>query len=345
MPTGQPSSSRWSRFLILGGGVGLLMIISLGVGDVYVSPGDVLSALFGGGNIDITTRNIVTELRLPRILLSVIVGAGLGTAGAGYQGMFRNPLADPFVIGASSGAAFGAAVAIMMQWGDTPFGWGAVPVSAMAGAMLAVGIVYGIASAGGKIPTVSLLLAGIAVSSIFSSMVALIMFMNEEKLARITGWLMGSFAGANWDILWPTAAVITCCASLLWFFSRGLDVLTFGEESAASLGFQMSQIKFIVILLATLATATAVAAGGIIGFIGLLAPHGARMLFGARHARVIPASALIGGALLLLADDVSRSAMDSRELPVGVICALLGSPFFLYLLKTRQYSIDAEAGG
>ncbi|MCA9039501.1 MAG: iron ABC transporter permease [Planctomycetaceae bacterium] len=345
MPSGQSSFPRWGQFLLLFCGVGLLALISLGVGDVYISPAEVLAALTGGEQVDDSTKTIIINLRMPRILLALIVGAGLGTAGAGYQGMFRNPLADPFVIGASSGAAFGAAIAIVLMWGETPFGWGAVPVSAMAGALLAVGLVYGIASVGGRVPTVSLLLAGIAVSSIFSSMVALMMYLNEEQLARITGWLMGSFARANWDIFWPAAAIIVCCMLTLWYFSRGLDVLTFGEESAAALGFQMNQIRFIVIMLATLMTATSVAAGGIIGFIGLLAPHGARMLFGARHARVIPGSAFIGGALLLLADDVSRSIMDSRELPVGVICALMGSPFFLYLLKTRQYSLDAEAGG
>lgn len=344
MPAGK-SFPIWGTSLLLCAGIVALVIVSLGVGSVYISPAEIFAALTGHTEVERTTSMIVNELRLPRILLALFVGAGLGTAGAGYQGMFRNPLADPFVIGASSGAAFGASIAIIMQWGETPFGWGAVPVAAVCGALLAVGIVYGIASVGGRTPTVSLLLAGIAVSSIFSSIVALIMFLNNEELTRIVSWLMGNLAGANWDIFWPAAAIITFCTALLWYFSRGLDVLTFGEESAAALGFRMGQIRLIVILLATLATATSVAAAGIIGFIGLMAPHGARMLFGARHSRVIPGSALIGGALLLIADDIARSALESRVLPVGVICALLGSPFFLYLLKTRQYSLDAEAGG
>ncbi|MEZ6048110.1 MAG: iron ABC transporter permease [Planctomycetaceae bacterium] len=345
MPTSKSSTISTGKLVALAIGIGLLLVVSLIMGDVYIPVGEVFSIITGNGEVDSTSEMIVLKLRLPRIILALVIGAGLGAAGAGYQGMFRNPLADPFVIGASSGAALGAAIAIILNWGETVYGWGAIPISAMGGALLAVGIVYGIASVGGRVPTVSLLLAGIAVSSIFSSIVALIMFLNNEKLVTITSWLMGSLTGSNWDIVWPSAFIISCCTLLLWFFSRGLDVLTFGEESAAALGFQMNRIRLIVILLATLMTATAVAAGGIIGFIGLLAPHGARMLFGALHARVIPASALIGGGLLLLADDVSRSVVESGELPVGVICALLGSPFFLYLLKTRQYSLDAEAGG
>lgn len=336
-----PTSRRNWLFVIVGVILFLLVVLSIGIGPVYLSPGKVLNVLLGNVPQESSDYAIIWNLRLPRIFLAMVVGAGLGTAGAGYQGMFRNPLADPFVIGASSGAAVGAAIAIVFFWGQTGFSW-TIPACALIGSMVSVSVVYGIASVGGRIPTVSLLLAGIAVGSILSSIVSLMMFINEEKLATITGWLMGSFSTRGWEHLWPTLGLVGFGIAGLWLMSRGLDALTFGEESARTLGFKMGQIRVMVIFLATLTTAAAVSAGGIIGFIGLIAPHVARMLFGARHARVIPASALMGAILLLLADDVSRSLVENRELPVGVISALMGAPFFLYLLKTRQHSLDGD---
>ena len=282
-----------------------------------------------------------SSVRLPRILLACFVGAGLGTAGAGYQGLFRNPLADPFVIGASSGAALGATLAITSGWQGTFLGLSCIPAASLVGALVAVSIVYSIASVGRQIPMISLLLAGVALSSLLSAIVSLLMFLHEEKLMTIFGWLMGSLSGRGWATLASTAPLILIGGCALWMHSRALDALTFGEESASSLGLGIGRLRAAIVVSASLMTAASVAGGGIIGFVGLIAPHAARSLVGARHALVIPMSGLLGALLLLLADDVARTIVAPSELPVGVVTALMGGPFFLYMLKTRQ----SEMGG
>jgi iron complex transport system permease protein len=255
--------------------------------------------------------------------------------------LFRNPLADPFVIGASGGAALGATIAIVAGWQEQLLGLAAVSVSALAGSLLAVTIVCGIASTSARISTSSLLLAGVAVSSMFGALVSLLMFLQDEKLLTIFSWLMGSLSGRSWPAFAVAAPAITAGMTGLWLLSRGLDALTFGEEVAASLGLSPGRLAALVVLCSTAVTAAGVAAGGIIGFVGLIAPHAARFLVGAEHARLIPASALLGAFLLLIADDVARVIAAPAELPVGVITALLGSPFFLVLLRNRQ----REPGG
>jgi iron complex transport system permease protein len=202
---------------------------------------------------------------------------------------------------------------------------------------------YGLASFGREVPTVSLLLAGVAVSSFVSAIVSLLMFMNREELITIVSWLMGSLSGRGWPALYATVPLILVGSLLLWLLSRSLDALTFGEESAASLGQHLGRLRILVVVAATLTTAAAVATSGIIGFVGLLAPHIARLFVGARHAYVIPASALVGATLLLVADNVARTVAAPAELPVGVITAIVGSPFFLYLLRRRQRGLAAEA--
>ena len=312
------------------------MLLSLWVGPTSIPTGRVFGILLSWDwdNAD-TDALIVWQLRLPRVLLATFVGAGLAAAGAGYQGLFRNPLADPFVIGASGGAALGAAVAIVAGWEGNLLGLGAVPMAALAGSLLAVAIVYTVATVGRDTPTISLLLAGVAVSSLMGAGVSLLMFLSDKTL-MIIGWLMGSFSLKGWDDLKTTAPLIFLGAAALWLLSRPLDSLTFGEESAASLGLRMKRLRAAVVISASLVTAASVAAGGVIGFVGLIAPHIARLLVGARHALVIPASGLLGALLLLVADDLARTVIESGELPVGVITALIGGPFFLYLLKTRS---------
>lgn len=311
--------------------------VCVGVGAVALPPGRVLEVLLNrdGSGLDPTEVAIVWELRLPRVLLAVVVGMGLGAAGAGYQGLFRNPLADPFVIGASSGAALGATIAIIAGWGGGAWGLSPIAVTAFAGALLAVLFVYGIAAVGRPAPLLSLLLAGLAVSSFLGAVVSLLMFLHDEKLVNIVGWLLGSLAGRGWPAVSTTASLVLIAVLGLAGCSRALDALTFGEEAARSLGLSLTRLRLSVVVAASLATAAAVSAGGLIGFIGLIAPHGARLLLGARHAAVIPASACLGALVLLGADALARTAAAPGELPVGVMTALLGSPFFLYLLKTR----------
>jgi iron complex transport system permease protein len=319
--------------LLLSGLIGLLLlslILSLGVGAVRLPPGQVLAALWGraGGvaTVEPQTLTIVWDLRLARALLAVVIGAALATAGAAYQSVFRNPLADPFIIGASGGAALGATMAIVT-------GLSTVLPAAFAGAVAAVALVYVLAQAGGRPGVVTLLLAGAALSTLLSSGVSLVMFLSDRNLHEIFAWLMGGLSGRSWPQLATAAPVIAAGIAALWVLARPLDALTGGEESAQSLGLNLAWARLAIVMAATLVTATAVAVAGIIGFVGLIVPHIARRMGGGSHVRLIPLSALLGGLLMLLADSLARTVMAPVELPVGILMALIGAPFFLWLLK------------
>jgi iron complex transport system permease protein len=319
----------------------VLTVVSLGTGAVSIAPGRIIEILWSERSVDQPPSDftIIWELRFPRLLLGCLVGAGLGVAGAGYQGLFRNPLADPFVIGASGGAALGATVAIITGLNLAAPGLGTVPLAALVGALVAVAIVYSVASIGSEVPLVTLLLAGVSVSSFFGAVVSLLMYLHDEKLVTIFGWLLGSLSGRGWPVLRATAPWIFAGIGGLWLLARSLDALTFGEEAAAALGLRLGRLRGLIVLAASVATAAAVAAGGIIGFVGLISPHIARLMVGARHAFVIPASGLVGAILLVAADDLARTVTRQTELPVGVVTALLGTPFFLVLLRTRERNL------
>lgn len=344
MKRSHAESKRPIFFMLLTMGVLIVAaFVSLTVGPVTI-PFDRLWSILSQGPpavpIDTETA-IIWKLRIPRILLSVVVGAALGAAGAGYQGLFRNPLADPFVIGASSGAALGGALAMVAGLQIGVWGFGGTSIAAMTGSLLAVAVVYAIASVNRDLPLMSLLLAGVAVSQLLGAVVALVMFLNNEQLGRIFSWLMGSMTRGNWSVLKMTTPLVLISTVALWLHSRSLDALTFGEETAAGLGLQLTRFRATVVIAATLATSAAVSACGIVGFVGLVAPHVARLLVGARHAYVIPASALLGGLLLMIADDLARIVLAPTELPVGVVTALLGGPFFIYLLVSRRGKLVA----
>jgi iron complex transport system permease protein len=312
-------------------------LFSLSVGAVSIPVQRVVQILgeTTAPEMPATDETIVWDLRLPRILLASLIGGGLGAAGAGYQGLFRNPLVDPFIIGASSGAALGATLAIVVGLRESVLGMGAVSAAAFLGALLAVAVVYGIASIGGHVSIPSLLLAGVALSNFTLALVSLLMLWSDEKVITIFGWLMGSLSGRGWPVLGTTTPMVLAGSLVLWLQSRALDSLAFGEETAVSLGLRLERLRVVVVVAASLTTAAGVAAGGIIGFVGLVAPHVARLLVGARHALLIPASALLGAILLVLADDLARTIAAPNELPVGVMTALLGSPFFLALLNAQ----------
>jgi len=324
-------------------GLGLVLVLaagaSLALGATRLSPGAVVGALAGDGP-DPVARVIVVELRLPRTLLAVAIGAGLGAAGAAYQALFRNPLADPFVVGASSGAAAGAALVIVAGWGGGAAGFGPASAGAFAGALAAVGLVYA-AAAVGRMPPVALLLAGAVVSTMLGAFVWLLMALADENLHRIVGWLMGGLAGRGWDTAAVAAPAVLAGAALLCLLGRPLDAVCCGDETARALGLRVGGVTALVLAAAGLVVATAVAAGGVIGFVGLAAPHLARPLVGAAHARLLPASGLVGAVLLLAADAVARTAAPPLELPLGVVTALLGGPVFLVLLRRQA----VRAGG
>ncbi len=314
--------------------VGLLILlvitafVSLGLGVVPV--GDVFDAVWRPTNDPI--RTIVYEVRLPRILLAMLIGVALGTSGAAYQALFRNPLADPFIVGASSGAATGATLVIVMGWTGSVAGIGATSIGAFAGTLLAVWLVYAVASVG-RMPSVTMLLAGAAISTMLSGLVWLMMALANEQFQKIIYWLMGGLNGKGMPEVARTWPLLLGGAGVLCLLGRPLDAVCCGEDVARSLGLRVGAIFALVLAAASLVVATSVAVGGIVGFIGLAAPHLTRPLVGAAHVRLIPASGLVGAILLLIADGIARSIVPPLELPLSAITALIGGPIFLIVLR------------
>jgi iron complex transport system permease protein len=310
------------------------IFLSLGIGAVNISPAQVWGALNSPG--DSAVHTIVWNLRLPRILLAILVGAALAGAGAAFQGLFRNPLADPFVIGASGGAALGATLAITLGWSASWLGFAPIPLAAFAGAVVAVVLAYSISEVSGQTNILALLLAGTALSSAFGAGVSLLMVLNGNDFHNIFFWLMGGLSGRSWNELWTALPYIIIGLVGLGLLSRSLDVLAFGEETAQGLGLPVRPTRLLIVLFATLVTAAAVASSGIIAFIGLIAPHIARILWGPAHGLLLATSILLGALLLVIADTAARTVLAPIELPVGILTALLGAPFFLYLLRMRR---------
>ena len=332
----------------LGAGALLALLGSLGLGSVALTPGQVLGALgaklFGTSvataaalGVDEVTIIIVWQLRLARTLLAGVAGAALGASGAVLQGLFRNPLADPYSLGVSSGASLGAVLVIAL---GSKIGFsfpGAIEMAAFAGALASAAVVYGVAAVNRRAaPTAALLLAGTAVGSFLAAIVSLIVALNDKDLHTIFFWLLGGFGGKGWPDLataFPPAFIAIAAALLL---AKPLDILGAGEEAAGILGLNVSLLRALAVAAASLGAAAAVAAGGVIGFVGLLGPHFARLLVGSLHRKLIPASAVTGAILLMLADALSRSVAAPLELPVGIVTALLGAPIFLRLLATSR---------
>lgn len=307
---------------------------SLAVGAVNLSLPDILGAfgtLVSGGERG-PAATIVIDLRLARGILAVCVGAALGVSGTAFQGFFRNPLADPYVIGASSGAAFGAALAIAAGVGDIGPVSG-ISAAAFAGALAAVSLAFAVSRLGGRTPSAaSLLLAGTALSALFSAALSLVIVVKDKELHRVYYWLLGGFAGTSWQELFSALPVMASGCLLVLLSSRPLDLLAFGEDAAAGMGLDVRRARILIAAGASLAAAAAVAAAGIIGFVGLVAPHATRILIGPSHRKLIPASALAGALLVSLSDTAARSAAAPLELPIGVVTSLIGAPFFLYLI-------------
>lgn len=312
-------------------------------GSVHIPLVQTVRTLFSGQaaenllQADRAAYTIIWSLRFPRVLLAALTGASLGIAGAAFQGMFRNSLADPYIIGSSSGAALGAALAIIFGISMGFLGLQSVPAFAFVGSILAVALVYTIsgAASSGR-PAITLLLAGTALSSMLSAVVSFLVVINDDKLHSIYFWLLGSFSGRTWDDIQGVLPFMLIGAGVLFFSANAIDVMAFGEESAQSLGLNVGRFRFIITGAASLCVASSVAAGGTIGFIGLIAPHIARLIFGAEHRRVIPGAALIGAFLLIFADLAARTVASPLEVPVGIFTAFLGAPFFLYLLRVRS---------
>ena len=344
---GAAGSVRWQRMFLpalIVIAVPLVLVGSLCLGSVALSPAQVLAALASklfpgakGPEVDAVTLVIVWQLRLARTLLAGLAGAALGASGAVLQGLFRNPLADPYTLGVSSGASLGAVAAIALGAKIGLAFPGATEAAAFVGALGSAVIVFMIARINRRTaPAAALLLAGTAVGSFLSALVSLIVSLNDKDLHSVFFWMLGGFGGKSWNDFLVTLlpALIAVGASL--FLARPLDILGAGEEAAGTLGLNVKLLRGIAVAAASLGAAAAVAAGGVIGFVGLLGPHIARLAAGSLHRRLIPFSALFGALLLMAADAVARSVAAPLELPVGIVTALLGAPLFLRLLATSR---------
>lgn len=341
-----PSLTRAA--VVLGAGVALLalvLVVAVGFGSVSLTP-DLTIRILGHRLLGMGTvtwapsaEQIIFDLRLPRALTAMLVGGALAAAGTVFQVLLRNPMADPYVVGTAAGASLGAVVGILVpvlvpalavgaagNW----LGLGAVQLLAFVGGLSTVLLVYAVARQGGRAPVVTLLLAGYAVSAVLAAAVALLMFTAGRALAAVVAWLMGSLAGSSWTQLAFAAPLVTVACLLLTVRWRSLNLLLLGELQAAHLGLDVEREKVILTVLATLATSAAVAVSGTIGFVGLVAPHLLRLAIGPDHRLLVPASILLGAALLTLADLAARMA---GGVPVGVLTALIGVPFFLWLLR------------
>jgi len=307
------------------------MVIALLFGSTKTGLQDLLNLLTTGGDPSVAT--IIFDVRLPRVLMAAITGMGLALVGAVYQGFFRNPMADPFMLGMSSGAAFGASVAIVLGLESALFfGMGFVSVFAFVGAALTSVAVYLVANSGYRRQKVTILLAGIAISFFLSAFVSLFMVFSHGGVQKIVFWTMGGLGGASMDqliVLFP--AVLIGSVGLL-FFSRDLNVLALGEDTARSLGVEVERMNLPILALSSLVIAVCVSFTGVIGFVGLIIPHMIRLISGPDHRTLLPLSALGGALFMVIADLLARTVAAPAEIPVGAITALVGSPYFIWLL-------------
>lgn len=310
------------------------MILALGSGSAAVDTGDALRVLLArlqGAPVDSPADGIVWDIRLPRVLLAVLVGALLAVSGAVMQAFFRNVMAGPYLVGVSSGAALGAVLAMLLGWGLHLGKFSTVPLSAFVVAVAVVGLVYALNRRRGRVQTEGLLLTGIAISAAISALVAVIVLMSRDAVQKVLFWLLGSLAAARWDHLEIVLPYAVIGLAVVWWRARDLDLFMWGDVTGAALGVQVDRSRTILLAAASLMTAAAVSVSGIIGFVGLMVPHMARFLVGSTHRRLLPLAATLGGVLLLLADLLARTLWAPTELPLGAITALVGAPFLVYL--------------
>jgi len=323
----------------------LALLLSVAVGSVFIPPQVVAQLLFArlsGGDLASLPADwrsfatILFDLRLPRTAMVALIGAALAGSGASYQGLFRNPLADPYLIGVASGAGMGAVLVLTVQWPGGMASMFVVPLAAFIGAMLTVLVVYRLARVGRTLPVTTLILAGVAISSFANAVTSFLMLQAGEKLHRALSWLLGGSAMSGWQPVLAALPYVALGLVIQLTLGHALNVLQFGDEQATQLGLPVERVRRWLVLSASLTTAAAVAFAGIIGFVGLVVPHIVRMVWGGDYRRVLPLSYLVGAIFLLVADVLARVVLAPQELPVGVITALAGAPFFLWLLRRSR---------
>lgn len=355
----QPRYTRMRASWLLSAVAALLGAIVVGLmsGSVWFAPHRVLMTLLdalpgvhlesGLAPID---QAIITQLRLPRVMLAALVGAALALGGASYQGVFRNPLVDPYLLGSAAGAGLGATLAISYAPASTVIGVPIVPLAAFIGALFGVTLAYllgswasggstGISGGGINSGVATLMLAGVAVAAFLTALQAFVQQQNTEKLQQIYGWIVGRLGTATWTDVATVAPYLALSSVAVLLHGRLLDVLALGDDEAASLGIPVTRVRIAVLVAASLATGAAVAVSGLIGFIGLVVPHVVRRLTCTSYRVVLPLSLLAGAALLVLADVIARSALSGSELPVGLVTAFIGAPFFAVLLRLNRRSL------
>ncbi|ADI13254.1 FecCD family ABC transporter permease [Truepera radiovictrix] len=321
------------------------LLLAAGLGAFYIPPLEIPRVLLERG----LGYEVLTQIRLPRVLMTALVGAGLAVAGAVLQGLFRNPLAEPSLIGVSSGAALGAAVWIVLLGGgfgsgqpvraSAAFQWG-LPLAAFVGACVTTLLVWRVARTGGRTLVVSLLLAGIAMNSLAGAGIGLMQFFaDDQQLRSFVFWTLGGFNRVSWREFWVAAPLIALALALLLRQGRRLNALVLGESEAYLLGVQVERVKRRAVVLSALLVGASVAVAGVIGFVGLVVPHMFRLVAGPDHRYLLPGAALMGASLLLVADVLCRTLLVPAELPIGILTALVGGPFFIYLLTVQQREV------
>lgn len=340
------------RKLLLWGGVGgalllLSIVVSVSMGSARLTLGTVWRILvsslpFIGGSMardwPVAYEQIILQVRLPRIVLGLIVGAALATAGAGFQGVLRNPLADPFTLGVASGASVGAAFLILMNM-QFVFGSGTLPVVAFLTGMATLCVVYILSRVDGGMRRETLILAGVIVSSFLGAAVSFMVSLSDDIVNQIVFWLMGSLSLRGWAYAGSIAPYVVAGIIVLCLYGRTLNLFELGERSAAHLGVRVERTKWIVLSVATLMTAAAVSVTGVIGFVGLVVPHMIRLMVGPDYRLIVPLSAVAGAVFVVWADTLARMVLSPTEIPLGVVTAFLGAPFFIYLLTKHKKTL------
>lgn len=343
-PVTDPARAAHRRSLGMSMSVALIVLLGITVvalfqGPTRIAP-DVIARVVLARTLHLeigqwpdSAEQIIWQIRLPRVLLAGVVGGVLAMSGAAYQGVFRNPLSDPYLIGVAAGAGLGATLVFVSPYAGSWHGLSLVVPAAFAGALLAVALAYALASGGGVSPAASLILAGVAIAALCNAATSFLFIWHSQRLLTLFSWLMGGFNAAAWSRLWVVTLYAIPCAVVIALHARLLNVLLLDEEQARQLGVDVERVKLIIIIAASLAAAAAVSVSGLIGFVGLVVPHIVRLVVGPDHRRVLPLALVSGAALLIGADLVARTVLAPAELPVGIVTACTGAPFFLFLLR------------
>lgn len=316
---------QFLRFLIIATSLLAVILIGLSIGPVPIS---LLQ-------MSATDKEIIFDLRLPRVLSAFLVGGGLALAGAIFQGLFRNPIADSYLLGVSSGASLGAAAAIVLKLTSPLANFAAVSFFAFVGSLGALALVFYFGRRNGEFSIFRLLLSGLGVGLFLSSLVAIFMLMAGEELKALIFFFLGGFSSSSWDTTWVSIACIPLAVLIAGYFAPELNVLLLGEETAESSGVRTGRVQLLYAILAALLTSISVSVAGLIGFVGLIVPHMIRLIFGADHRTLFPLTFFTGGMFLILCDAAARTIIAPAELPVGIVTSLVGVPIFLYLIRSE----------